>query len=58
LHLEWSAKADSVEVPEGADSFVIRAGKIRFQSIHDKSIHVNGRKAIFIIPADDVRQSS
>jgi hypothetical protein len=34
--LEWSAKTDSVELTEGADSFVIREGKIRFQSIHYK----------------------
>lgn len=34
--LEWHAKTDSVEVREGADSFVIRDGKICFQSIHYK----------------------
>jgi hypothetical protein len=34
--LEWCAKTDSVEVTEGADSFVIRNGKICFQSIHYK----------------------
>ena len=34
--LEWRAKSDSVEVNEGADSFVIRDGKICFQSIHYK----------------------
>jgi hypothetical protein len=34
--LEWRAKNHSVEVREGADSFVIRDGKIVFQSIHYK----------------------
>ena len=32
--LEWTAKGDGVEVPDGADSFVIADGKIVFQSIH------------------------
>ena len=34
--LEWRAKNHSVEVTEGADSFVVRDGKIVFQSIHYK----------------------
>jgi hypothetical protein len=34
--LEWRAKNHSVEVKEPADSFVIRDGKIVFQSIHYK----------------------
>lgn len=34
--LEWRAKSDSVEVREGADSFVIRNGKIVYKSIHFK----------------------
>ena len=34
--LEWRAKNHSVQVTEGADSFVIRDGKIVFQSIHYK----------------------
>jgi hypothetical protein len=34
--LEWRAMSSSVEVREGVDSFVIRDGKIRFQSIHYK----------------------
>jgi hypothetical protein len=42
--LEWCAKTDSVEVTEGADSFVIRDGKICFQSIHYKVHPRHGRK--------------
>ena len=34
--LEWRAKNHSVEAREGADSFVIRNGKIVYQSIHYK----------------------
>ena len=34
--IEWRATADHIEVPEGADSFIIRNGKIVAQSIHNK----------------------
>lgn len=32
--LEWSANSDSVKVWDGADSFVVRDGKIVLQTIH------------------------
>lgn len=32
--LVWSAKSESLDAVEGADSFVIENGKIVFQSIH------------------------
>jgi hypothetical protein len=32
--LEWTARADSAEVEDGADSFVIRDGRIVAQTIH------------------------
>lgn len=41
--LEWRAMSSSVEVREGADSFVIRDGKICFQSIHYK-VHPISRR--------------
>jgi hypothetical protein len=34
--LEWRGTNGEHEVPEGADSFVIRDGKIRWQAIHYK----------------------
>jgi hypothetical protein len=34
--VEWCATVDSVEVRQGVDSFVIRQGRICFQSIHYK----------------------
>jgi hypothetical protein len=41
--LEWRAKNHSVEVKEGMDSFIIRDGKIVFQSIHYK-VHLLERQ--------------
>ena len=32
--LEWRGRSEAVEVDDGADSFVIRDGLIRFQGIH------------------------
>ena len=32
--LEWRARSDVVEIDDGADSFVIRDGRIRVQTIH------------------------
>lgn len=32
--LEWTTRSDHDEVTDGADSFVVRDGKIVFQSIH------------------------
>ena len=32
--LEWSARADGVRVSDGADSYLIRDGKIAAQTIH------------------------
>ena len=34
--IEWRATGDRIEVEEGADSFIIRNGKIVAQSIHYK----------------------
>jgi len=33
-YLLWSAESDGLRVPEGADSYVIRNGRIVMQSIH------------------------
>jgi hypothetical protein len=40
--LEWRAEADAVEVDDGADSFVIRDGLIRVQTIHYTVRHRSG----------------
>lgn len=32
--LEWTAQSESREIADGADSFVIKNGKIVFQSVH------------------------
>jgi hypothetical protein len=32
--LRWSARTDEEPVPDGADTFVVRAGKIVAQTIH------------------------
>jgi hypothetical protein len=37
--LEWSADSDSVKVWDGADSFVVREGKIVLQTIHYTAQH-------------------
>lgn len=34
--LEWRGVSDHVEVREGAGSFIIRNGKIQYQTIHYK----------------------
>ena len=40
--LEWRARAESVEIDDGADSFVIRDGLIRVQTIHYTVRHRTG----------------
>jgi hypothetical protein len=54
--LEWRAMSSSVEVREGADSFVVRGGKICFQSIHYKVHPVshsdrNSNRPVYPLPA-------
>jgi hypothetical protein len=40
--LEWRAEADAIEIDDGADSFVIRDGLIRVQTIHYTVRHRTG----------------
>lgn len=40
--LEWTATADGVRVEDGVDSFLIRDGKIRVQTIHYRLVKDEG----------------
>jgi hypothetical protein len=37
-YLEWTSQSSQTKVLDGADSFVVREGKIVFQSIHYNSV--------------------
>jgi hypothetical protein len=53
--LEWRAQTDAIEIDDGADSFVIRDGLIRIQTIHYSVRHRTGYHERIVHELDDRR---